>query len=251
MKIKKELILFILFFLLIFNYSDLLYSQNFAYNKTNIENAYRYYNSKNYRKAAELFEYEINNSPVLKIEYFETLSNIYMYQKDYSNMLKTARSGILINRFSPKLYFQKGYALYRLEKTNEAIESIRRSVKLNPNDAYVNNFLGLLYLYTEDYKLAEASFLKANIYSPNNVVYMINLAATYERDKNYNSALQIYEDVYKLDKNYKDVSSSIIRVKTLLGFADNKENKNPENIDNIKTYEYNEDEEVKTYMTNN
>ena len=251
MKIKKELILFILFFLLIFNYSDLLYSQNFAYNKTNIENAYRYYNSKNYRKAAELFEYEINNSPVLKIEYFETLSNIYMYQKDYSNMLKTARSGILINRFSPKLYFQKGYALYRLEKTNEAIESIRRSVKLNPNDAYVNNFLGLLYLYTEDYKLAEASFLKANIYSPNNVVYMINLAATYERNKNYNSALQIYEDVYKLDKNYKDVSSSIIRVKTLLGFADNKENKNPENIDNIKTYEYNEDEEVKTYMTNN
>lgn len=229
---------------------NLLYSQDFKYNKTNIENAYRYYNSKNYRKAAELFEYEINNSPVLKIEYFETLSNIYMYQRDYSNMLKTARNGILINRFSPKLYFQKGYALYRLEKTNEAIESIRRSVNLNPNDAYVNNFLGLLYLYTEDYKLAETSFLKANIYSPNNVVYMINLAATYERDKNYNSALQIYEDVYKLDKNYKNVSDSIVRVKTLLGFADNKENKNPENIDNIKTYEYNEDEEVKTYMTN-
>ncbi|TKZ34167.1 tetratricopeptide repeat protein [Brachyspira catarrhinii] len=251
MKIKKEFILFILFFLLIFNYSDLLYPQNFAYNKTNIENAYRYYNSKNYRRAAELFEYEINNSPVLKIEYFETLSNIYMYQEDYSNMLKTARNGILINRFSPRLYFQKGYALYRLEKTNEAIESIRHSVELNPNDAYVNNFLGLLYLYTEDYRLAEASFLKANIYSPNNVVYMINLAATYERNKNYNSALQIYEDVYKLDKNYKDVSSSIIRVKTLLGFTDNKENRNPENVENIKTYEYNEDEEVKTYMTNN
>ena len=251
MKIKKVSILFILFFLLLM--FNLLYSQDFTYNKTNIENAYRYYNSKNYRKAAELFEYEINNSPVLKIEYFETLSNIYMYQRDYSNMLKTARNGILINRFSPKLYFQKGYALYRLEKTNEAIESIRRSVNLNPNDAYVNNFLGLLYLYTEDYKLAETSFLKANIYSPNNVVYMINLAATYERDKNYNSALQIYEDVYKLDKNYKDVSDSIVRVKTLLGFInqEDEENKKAENTDNInKTYEYSEDEEVKTYMTN-
>ena len=164
-------------------------------------------------------------------------------------MLKTARNGILINRFSPRLYFQKGYALYRLEKTNEAIESIRHSVELNPNDAYVNNFLGLLYLYTEDYKMAEASFLKANIYSPNNVVYMINLAATYERNKNYNSALQIYEDVYKLDKNYKDVSSSIIRVKTLLGFTNN--NEGIQNAENNKTYEYNEDEEVKTYMTNN
>ena len=97
--------------------------------------------------------------------------------------------------------------------------------------------------------MAEASFLKANIYSPNNVVYMINLAATYERNKNYNSALQIYEDVYKLDKNYKDVSSSIIRVKTLLGFTNN--NEGIQNAENNKTYEYNEDEEVKTYMTNN
>lgn len=232
--------LFILFLLLTF---DLLYTQNFEYNKTNIDNAYRYYNSKNYSKAAELFEYEINNSPILKIEYFEILANIYMNQKDYNNMLKVARNGIIINRFSPKLYFQKGYALYRLEKTNEAIESIRHSVYLNPNDAYVNNFLGLLYLYTEDYKLAETSFLKANIYSPNNVVYMINLAATYERNKNYTSALQLYEDVYKLDKNYKNVSDSIARVKTLLGFAEDSQNIN----DN---YEYNEDEEIKSYTNN-
>lgn len=239
MKIRINF-LFILFLLLIL---DFLYPQNFVYNKTNIENAYRYYNSKNYSKAAELFEYEINNSPILKIEYFEILANIYMNQKDYNNMLKVARNGIIINRFSPKLYFQKGYALYRLEKTNEAIESIRHSVDLNPNDAYVNNFLGLLYLYTEDYKLAEASFLKANIYNPNNVVYMINLAATYERNKNYTSALQIYEDVYKLDKDYKNVSDSIARVKTLLGFAEDSKNIN-------NNYEYNESEEIKSYTTN-
>ena len=71
MKIK---IIFILLELLIFNL--LLYSEDFIYNKTNIENAYKYYNSKNYIKAAELFEYEINNSPILKIEYFEILANI-------------------------------------------------------------------------------------------------------------------------------------------------------------------------------
>lgn len=241
MKIK---IIFILLELLIFNL--LLYSEDFIYNKTNIENAYKYYKSKNYIKAAELFEYEINNSPILKIEYFEILANIYMYREDYNNMLRVARNGIIINRFSPKLYFQKGYALYKLAKTNEAIESIRYSVDLNPNDAYVNNYLGLLYLYTENYKLAEASFLKANIYNPNNIVYMVNLAATYERDKNYNSALQIYEDVYKLDKNYKDVAGSILRVKTLLGFAENPQNQNIN-----KNFEYNEDIEVKPIGSKN
>ena len=94
MKIK---IIFILLELLIFNL--LLYSEDFIYNKTNIENAYKYYNSKNYIKAAELFEYEINNSPILKIEYFEILANIYMYREDYNNMLRVARNGIIINRF--------------------------------------------------------------------------------------------------------------------------------------------------------
>ena len=94
--------------------------------------------------------------------------------------------------------------------------------------------------------MAEASFLKANIYNPNNIVYMVNLAATYERDKNYNSALQIYEDVYKLDKNYKDVAGSILRVKTLLSFAENPQNQNIN-----KNFEYNEDMEVKPIGSKN
>ena len=75
---------------------------------------------------------------------------------------------------------------------------------------------------------------------------MVNLAATYERDKNYNSALQIYEDVYKLDKNYKDVAGSILRVKTLLGFAENPQNQNIN-----KNFEYNEDMEVKPIGSKN
>ena len=63
-----------------------LYSQTndaFKYDRKNLSNAYRYYNAKNYKKAAELFEYEIENSPILKIEYFENLANAYMYLKDY------------------------------------------------------------------------------------------------------------------------------------------------------------------------
>ena len=188
----------------------------FTYNRKNLSNAYRYYNAKNYKKAAELFEYEIENSPILKIEYFENLANSYMNLRDYTNMLRAARSGIIVNRFSPKLHFQKGYALYKLGDTNKAIESIRYSITLDPNDAYMNNFLGLLYLYIEDYKQAESSFLKATVYSPNNVVYMVNLAATYERDRNFSSALNVYEEAYKVNPNYRGLGDSIIRVKGII-----------------------------------
>lgn len=212
----------------------------FTYNRKNLSNAYRYYNAKNYKKAAELFEYEIENSPILKIEYFENLANSYMNLRDYTNMLRAARSGIIVNRFSPKLHFQKGYALYKLGDTNKAIESIRYSITLDPNDAYMNNFLGLLYLYVEDYKQAESSFLKATVYSPNNVVYMVNLAATYERDRNFSSALNVYEEAYKINPNYRGVGDSIIRVKGIINRISGK---------NTDT-EINEIAENKTVSTN-
>lgn len=212
----------------------------FTYNRKNLSNAYRYYNAKNYKKAAELFEYEIENSPILKIEYFENLANSYMNLRDYTNMLRAARSGIIVNRFSPKLHFQKGYALYKLGDTNKAIESIRYSITLDPNDAYMNNFLGLLYLYVEDYKQAESSFLKATVYSPNNVVYMVNLAATYERDRNFSSALNVYEEAYKVNPNYRGLGDSIIRVKGIINRISGK---------NTDT-EINEIAENKTVSTN-
>ena len=223
----------------IFIFFLLFFSLSFTYDASNINNAYIFYQAKNYKKASELLEEEIKTTPILKIEYYEMLANSYMYMKDYTNMLRVARDGIIVNRFSHKLYFQKGYALYKLGKTNEAIEPIRHSLLLNPDDAYMNNFLGLLYLYTEDYKLAEAAFLKANIYSTNNVVYMINLAATYERDKNYISALKIYEDVYSIDKTYRNVAESINRVKNYLGYTN-------EDIKVANTVEtsHNEDTEV-------
>ena len=246
-KVSKKMliknILILIFSAFLTNIS--LYSQtndNFVYNKNNLANAYRYYRAKNYSKAAELFEYEIANSPILKIEYFENLANAYMNLKDYTNMLRVSRNGIIVNRFSSKLYFQKGYALYKLGNTNQAIDSIRHSISLKPNDAYMNNYLGLLYLYIEDYKQAESSFLKATVYSPNNIVYMVNLAATYERDKNYSSALEVYESAFKLDPKYKGLQDSITRTRTILGINTNSA---PQITNQNNIMDYNEDIEAK------
>ena len=130
----------------------------------------------------------------------------------------------------------------------------------------MNNFLGLLYLYVEDYKQAESSFLKATVYSPNNVVYMVNLAATYERDKNYNSALNTYEEAYKIDPAYRGLKDSITRNKNIIAKMSGNTNINIEdNIINTNrnNITYDEDIEAKpieidimesatnTMMTNN
>ncbi|MBW5411404.1 hypothetical protein E6A50_13655, partial [Brachyspira hampsonii] len=209
--------------------------------------AYRYYNAKNYKKAAELFEYEIEYSPILKIEYFENLANSYMNLKDYTNMLRAARSGIIVNSFSSKLHFQKGYALYKLGDTNKAIDSIRYSISLKPNDAYMNNFLGLLYLYVEDYKQAESSFLKATVYSPNNVVYMVNLAATYERDKNFSSALNTYQEAYKINPNYRGLKDSIDRNKNILARISGNTNSISNLLEENKPINTNQNNTIITY----
>ncbi|ASJ22253.1 hypothetical protein BHAMNSH16_11640 [Brachyspira hampsonii] len=239
-------LIFILFSLVTLS----LYSQTndvFKYDRKNLSNAYRYYNAKNYKKAAELFEYEIEYSPILKIEYFENLANSYMNLKDYTNMLRAARSGIIVNSFSSKLHFQKGYALYKLGDTNKAIDSIRYSISLKPNDAYMNNFLGLLYLYVEDYKQAESSFLKATVYSPNNVVYMVNLAATYERDKNFSSALNTYQEAYKINPNYRGLKDSIDRNKNILARISGNTNSISNLLEENKPINTNQNNTIITY----
>lgn len=196
---------------LILSFSS-LYSQ-----ASNIEKAYMFYRNRNYAKSAEMFEYEIKNSPVLRIEYFEVLATIYMRQGDYENTLRVSRDGIVVNRHSSKLYFQKGYALYKLGKTSEAILSIKKSLILDSTNAYMHNFIGLLYLRENDYKQAESSFLKATVYSPSSVVYLRNLGASYERQANYTDALQSYEKSYKINPNYSGLIESLARVRKILG----------------------------------
>ncbi len=183
----------------------------------NIDDAYRAYKNRDYINAARLFEYEIANSPVLKIEYFEVLANSYMRLGDYDSMLKTARSGIVVNRYSSTLHFQRGYSLYKLGNTNEAILAMEKSLEFNPKSAYIHNFVGLLHLYQTNFKQAEASFIKATVYSPNNVVYIVNLGASYERQKNFIDALDLYKRAFKINPNYKGLQNSITRVNGILG----------------------------------
>lgn len=205
----NKLIINTLFLLLSFTS---LYSQ-----ASNIEKAYMFYRNRNYTKSAEMFEYEIKNSPILRIEYFEMLTTIYMRQNDYENTLRVSRDGIVVNRHSSKLYFQKGYALYKLGKTSEAILSIKKSLTLDPTSAYMHNFIGLLYLRENDYKQAESSFLKSTVYNPRSVVYLINLGASYERQGNYADALQVYEKSYKINPNHRGLAQSLARVRKILG----------------------------------
>ena len=115
----------------------------------------------------------------------------------------------------------------------------------------MNNFLGLLYLYVEDYKQAESSFLKATVYSPNNVVYMVNLAATYERDKNFSYALNTYQEAYKINPNYRGLKDSIDRNKNILARISGNTNITIEDKPKINTNQnntvitYDEDVEAK------
>lgn len=199
----------------------------------NIDDAYRAYRNRDYINAVRLFEYEIANSPVLKIEYFEVLANSYMRLGDYDNMLKTARLGIVVNRYSSTLHFQRGYSLYKLGDTNEAIEAMEKSLEFNPKSAYIHNFVGLLYLYQTNFNQAEASFIKATVYSPNNIVYLVNLGASYERQKNFIDALNLYKRASKINPSYRGLQNSISRVSAILGLPTTSNSTNASNNSNI------------------
>lgn len=178
-----------------------------------IEQGNNAYGRRDYKNAVKFYEKGIESSPVLKAEYYEKLSTAYMYLNDYTNMLRVSREAITLFRLSSTLYFNKGYALYKLGETNKAIAPIEKAIVLNPTSSYMHNYIGLIYLYQSNYLEAQASFLKATVYSPTNVTYLVNLGASYERALNYREALQIYEKAANMEVHYRGLKNSIDRAK--------------------------------------
>lgn len=154
---------------------------------------------RDYRSAIEFYEKVLEISPIIEIDYFVNLARSYIALGDYNQAIVTTRRGIRFNSvISWDIYYQQGYAFYKLNDYKNAILSIERALTIHES-AYLYNFIGLMYIYSEDYSNAQERFLSAITYSPNNPTFLCNLAASYEMQRNFNEALAIYERAAQFD----------------------------------------------------
>ncbi len=182
-----------------------------------IEDAAISFRRKDYRSAIEFYEKALEISPVIEIDYFVNLAKSYMELGDYKQAIVATRRGIRFNSvLSWDIYYQQGYAFYRLGEYRNAIISIERALTVSES-GYLYNFLGLMYIYTEDYQNAQESFLSAIRYNPTNPTFLCNLAASYEMQRNFSEALNVYQRAEQFDTlNQTQASKEATRIRNYL-----------------------------------
>ena len=88
-----------------------------------------------------------------------------------------------------------GEEYYNAGKYTAALKSLLESYNTIPNDPYLNNSLGLVYLARQRYDLAENSFKKALDLKADYIHAKNNLGAVYLKQKKWNLAIQCFEEV--------------------------------------------------------
>ena len=101
--------------------------------------------------------YELLNSANAKIKF--DMANILRNFKDYKYSIKIYSDLIEKNNFNNEefadLYYKRGTCFERMKNYKKADEDFLNSLKLDPNDAYVLNYLGYSWL-ERSYKINEA-----------------------------------------------------------------------------------------------
>ena len=101
--------------------------------------------------------YELLNSANAKIKF--DMANILRNFKDYKYSIKIYSDLIEKNNFNNEefadLYYKRGTCFERMRNYKKADEDFLNSLKLDPNDAYVLNYLGYSWL-ERSYKINEA-----------------------------------------------------------------------------------------------
>jgi Tfp pilus assembly protein PilF len=99
-------------------------------------------------------------------------------------------------------HFRLGQLEYEQGKTQEAIASIRKALKLDPDNAEAHNYLGLIFLQQSDLKTARKEFKKAVQINPYYSDAHNNLGVAFKESKKYDAALKEFQAALN-DRTYK------------------------------------------------
>jgi tetratricopeptide (TPR) repeat protein len=157
----------------------------------------RYNKAINYLTAAK--EIDPNNASI-----FLALGDVYIQQNDATNALGSYKMALYLDPTSPLPKIKIGNIYMRVPNLNAARPYFDEAREIDSTFAPVYRELGELYTMAGQYNLSKANFRKFLELSGNNIPAKIQFAKALFRTKDYTTALEILEEILKVDnsRNY-------------------------------------------------
>jgi cytochrome c-type biogenesis protein CcmH/NrfG len=146
--------------------------------------------------------HQIQPKNPLPLEY---LGRSYLLLKDYELSVKYYAMAVTLEPNKAEIVAGFGYALYFVDKKDDALTLLNEAVRMDPQDHVSYNVIGNIYLESSKYKEAVKAFESAVAIEPKDADYWINLAEAYEMsgasEAKINTSIQL---AYRADPNNID-----------------------------------------------
>jgi tetratricopeptide (TPR) repeat protein len=123
---------------------------------------------------------------------------------DFPRAEESFQNAALMDSTNIDTYTNLAIVQMNQNKWNEAIESLKRAIELNPGELSIRENLGFCYIQLKDYDNAIKEFEKILAIDPENVPALENISFAYEAKGDFEGAVPFYTKLLELkpdDKN--------------------------------------------------
>ena len=142
------------------------------------------------------------------------LGDIYMADYDLDNAIHSYCDAVMLNSEEERGYSKLGVALWEKDYLEEALVAFHKAIEINPENAYSQNNLGILYLDgLEDAEEALEYFETAIGLNPNYTLAYFNAGRASQKMGFTNDAAHYYQMAMDLNKLTEDLDENDIRTR--------------------------------------
>ena len=142
------------------------------------------------------------------------LGDIYMADYDLDNAIHSYCDAVMLNSEEERGYSKLGVALWEKDYLEEALVAFHKAIEINPENAYSQNNLGILYLDgLEDAEEALEYFETAIGLNPNYTLAYFNAGRASQKMGFTNDAAHYYQMAIDLNKLTEDLDENDIRTR--------------------------------------
>jgi tetratricopeptide (TPR) repeat protein len=125
----------------------------------------------------------------------------YAKAERYEEAVNSYRRTIALNPNADVAYQGMGYALNKLSRYEEALEAFRKAIELYPGNVEAHRNLGEAYAHLGDWAAAAQSLKQAIKLKPDYIPAFLDLGSAYQNLHQYKAATEVYQKVIRAEPN--------------------------------------------------